>query len=89
MVLFLSRLMINHKLIIIKSFSAIVCLISFILVMAITNKFYIIGSCLAILLAIAAGYCSVFLPTPKVEEPTVTLQLNNTVFIINFNFRID
>lgn len=57
--------------------------------MAITNKFYIIGSCLAILLAIAAGYCSVFLPTPKVEEPTVTLQLNNTVFIINFNFRID
>ena len=57
--------------------------------MAITNKFYIIGSCLAVLLAIAAGYFSVFLPTPKVEEPTVTLQLNNTVFIINFNFRID
>lgn len=57
--------------------------------MAITNKFYIIGSCLAVLLAIAAGYCRVFLPTPKVEEPTVTLQLNNTVFIINFNFRID
>lgn len=47
--------------------------------MACGRSQYIIGSIVAVLIAVAAGYYSLATPSPIPEEPTFVLHLNDTV----------
>lgn len=47
--------------------------------MACGRSQYIIGSIVAVLVAVAAGYYSLATPSPIPEEPTFVLHLNDTV----------
>lgn len=84
MVLFLCRSTISLKLI---SFNFVLHAIVLIEIychfhfqlMTCTQSQYIIGSVIAIVIAVAAGYCSFSLPVPTVEEPVFELHLNDTV----------
>lgn len=58
--------------------------------MACGRSHYIIGSIVAVVVAVAAGYYSLATPAPIPDEPTFVLHLNDTVpHLVLFNdFRL-